>query len=159
MRGVEATIEHLNQLDNSNKRMKEVQLAVDELNAKLEAFSLQQQYGQKLLSRLHTVEDIVNYFDCAINNKGIRLYTSNDFFNLKNQPQKVLVLGGGYIAVEFAGILNGLGSDVSLVIRKEKILRGFENKNLMELTKTYKAIIHDCFTNLFHSVCSWLSKR
>ena len=38
--------------------MKEVQLAVDELNAKLEAFSLQQQYGQKLLSRLHTVEDI-----------------------------------------------------------------------------------------------------
>lgn len=58
VRGVEATIEHLNQLDNSNKRMKEVQLAVDELNAKLEAFSLQQQYGQKLLSRLHTVEDI-----------------------------------------------------------------------------------------------------
>ncbi len=52
--------------------------------------------------------------------------TSNQFFNLKKRPQKVLVAGGGYIAVEFAGILQGLGSDVSIVIRREHILRGFD---------------------------------
>ncbi len=52
--------------------------------------------------------------------------TSNQFLSLKQQPQHVLVAGGGYIAVEFAGILNGLGSEVEIVIRRDKILRGFD---------------------------------
>ena len=54
--------------------------------------------------------------------------TSNDLFELKEQPRKVVIVGGGYIAVEFAGILNGLGSEVTLVIRRSHILRGFEQK-------------------------------
>lgn len=59
--------------------------------------------------------------------KGVEhTLTSNQFFKLEQRPQKVLVAGGGYIAVEFAGIMQGLGSDVSIVIRREHILRGFD---------------------------------
>ncbi|MCA1323133.1 glutathione-disulfide reductase [Herbaspirillum sp. alder98] len=48
---------------------------------------------------------------------------SDDFFHLKGLPPRVVVLGGGYIAVELASILNGLGSDVTLVYRGERLLR------------------------------------
>ncbi len=51
---------------------------------------------------------------------------SNAFFFLDTLPHSVLVEGGGYIAVEFAGILNGLGCDVELVYRGELFLRGFD---------------------------------
>jgi glutathione reductase (NADPH) len=52
--------------------------------------------------------------------------TSNEAFHLKELPRRIVVAGGGYIAVEFASIFNGLGSDVTLVYRGEKILRGFD---------------------------------
>ncbi|ADJ23648.1 glutathione-disulfide reductase [Hyphomicrobium denitrificans ATCC 51888] len=52
--------------------------------------------------------------------------TSNEAFDLKTMPRRVVVAGGGYIAVEFASIFNGLGADVTLVYRGEKILRGFD---------------------------------
>ncbi len=52
--------------------------------------------------------------------------TSDDIFHLKEQPQRLVVLGGGYIGSEFACILNGLGSEVTQVIRNDKILRGFD---------------------------------
>jgi len=52
--------------------------------------------------------------------------TSDDFFELDERPQRVLVAGSGYIAVELAGIFNGLGSDVQLVVRKDSILRSFD---------------------------------
>ncbi|HYW19333.1 MAG TPA: glutathione-disulfide reductase [Nodularia sp. (in: cyanobacteria)] len=52
--------------------------------------------------------------------------TSDDIFHLKEQPQRLVILGGGYIGSEFACILNGLGSDVTQIIRNEKILRGFD---------------------------------
>ncbi len=52
--------------------------------------------------------------------------TSDGFFELEERPQRVLVVGSGYIAVELAGVLNGLGSDVQLVVRKDRILRGFD---------------------------------
>ena len=51
---------------------------------------------------------------------------SNAFFFLDTLPRSVLVEGGGYIAVEFAGILNGLGCEVELVYRGEIFLRGFD---------------------------------
>src|SRR4029078_2150479 len=47
-------------------------------------------------------------------------------FHLKELPRRILIQGGGYIAVEFAGIFNGLGSEVTLVYRRENILRGFD---------------------------------
>jgi glutathione reductase (NADPH) len=53
--------------------------------------------------------------------------SSNEAFHLHALPKRVLVQGGGYIAVEFAGIFNGLGSEVTLVYRGEQILRGFDN--------------------------------
>ena len=52
--------------------------------------------------------------------------TSNEVFHLKTQPRRLLVIGGGYIAVEFAGIFAGLGSNVTLLHRGEKLLRGFD---------------------------------
>jgi glutathione reductase (NADPH) len=52
--------------------------------------------------------------------------TSDGFFELEERPQRVLVVGSGYIAVELAGVFNGLGSDVQLVVRKDSILRDFD---------------------------------
>jgi glutathione reductase (NADPH) len=53
--------------------------------------------------------------------------SSNEAFHVKQLPKRVLVQGGGYIAVEFAAIFAGLGSDVTLVYRGENILRGFDD--------------------------------
>jgi glutathione reductase (NADPH) len=52
--------------------------------------------------------------------------TSDGFFELEERPQTVLVAGSGYIAVELAGVLNGLGSDVDVVVRKDGIVRSFD---------------------------------
>ncbi len=53
--------------------------------------------------------------------------TSNDVFDLKKLPKRVLICGGGYIACEFAGIFNGMGSKVTQIYRGPQILRGFDN--------------------------------
>jgi len=53
--------------------------------------------------------------------------SSNEAFHLTTQPKSAIVVGGGYIAVEFAGIFNGLGTETSLVYRGTQILRGFDN--------------------------------
>jgi len=52
--------------------------------------------------------------------------TSDDAFQLPELPKRVMVVGGGYIAVEFAGIFNGLGCETTLVYRGPNILRGFD---------------------------------
>jgi glutathione reductase (NADPH) len=52
--------------------------------------------------------------------------TSDGFFELTVQPKKVVVVGAGYIAVELAGVLNGLGSETHLVVRKGQALRDFD---------------------------------
>ena len=52
--------------------------------------------------------------------------TSNEAFYLETFPQRALVVGGGYIAVEFAGIFNGLGVDTLLSYRGDLLLRGFD---------------------------------
>lgn len=52
--------------------------------------------------------------------------TSREIFHLAEQPKRIVIIGGGYIGVEFACILNGLGSEVTVVIRGEKILTGFD---------------------------------
>ena len=53
--------------------------------------------------------------------------TSNEAFYLDKLPKRILIAGGGYIALEFAHIFHGLGSHVSLVYRGEKPLRGFDD--------------------------------
>ena len=52
--------------------------------------------------------------------------TSNEAFHLPELPKRMLVVGGGYIAVEFAGIFNGLGVETTLLYRGPNILRGFD---------------------------------
>ncbi len=64
--------------------------------------------------------------------------TSNDMFNLPELPKKMVIVGGGYIAVEFAGIMNGLGVEVTLMYRGEKILRGFDTEVRDHLTAEMK---------------------
>ena len=59
---------------------------------------------------------------------GVELaITSNEAFHLEKLPKSILIVGGGYIAVEFAGIFNGLGVETSLLYRGPNILRGFDN--------------------------------
>eukprot|EP00055_Hartaetosiga_balthica_P003217 m.6956 g.6956 ORF g.6956 m.6956 type:complete len:485 (-) comp2680_c0_seq1:64-1518(-) len=57
---------------------------------------------------------------------GEHAITSDGFFDLEELPKKALVVGAGYIAVEMAGILQSLGSDVTLSIRYEEFLRDFD---------------------------------
>jgi len=52
--------------------------------------------------------------------------TSDEAFTLKSLPRSIVIAGGGYIAVEFAGIFSGLGVDTTLVYRGSNILRGFD---------------------------------
>lgn len=54
--------------------------------------------------------------------------TSNDMFHFESLPKSILINGGGYIACEFAGILNGLGVDVTQYYRGAQILRGFDSE-------------------------------
>ncbi len=53
--------------------------------------------------------------------------TSNEAFHLTQLPRRVVIVGGGYIAVEFAGIFKGLGAQVTLVHRGAQMLRGFDD--------------------------------
>lgn len=52
--------------------------------------------------------------------------TSNDVFHLPTFPRRIVIAGGGYIATEFASIFQGLGSEVTLIYRGAKVLRGFD---------------------------------
>jgi len=53
---------------------------------------------------------------------------SNDIFDLPRFPRRLVVVGGGYIACEFASIFHGMGSEVTLLYRGTQILRGFDNE-------------------------------
>jgi glutathione reductase (NADPH) len=61
--------------------------------------------------------------------------SSNEAFHLPRAPRRVVIAGGGYIAVEFAGIFHGLGAHTTLVYRGEKILRGFDEDMRDALTE------------------------
>ena len=52
--------------------------------------------------------------------------TSDGFFDLAEQPKRVVVVGAGYIGVELAGVMSALGSDTKLIVRKDKPLRNFD---------------------------------
>lgn len=54
--------------------------------------------------------------------------TSDEALDLPSRPEKIGIVGGGYIALEFAGIFNGLGSEVHVFIRQPKVLRGFDEE-------------------------------
>jgi glutathione reductase (NADPH) len=74
--------------------------------------------------------------------------TSNEAFYLEKFPRRVVIAGGGYIAVEFAHIFHGLGAEVTLVYRGQKILRGFDEDMRDALTQSSNKrgirILTDC---------------
>ncbi len=65
--------------------------------------------------------------------------TSDGFFALETLPKKVAVIGGGYIGVELAGVLNALGSEVAIFGRADTLLRGFDSMIQTALDKDYTA--------------------
>ncbi len=80
---------------------------------------------------------------------GCELAISSDqAFHLETLPKRIIIAGGGYIAVEFAGIFNGMGSEVVLAYRGDKILRGFDDdlRDHLENEMHNQGIIiqHDC---------------
>jgi glutathione reductase (NADPH) len=68
--------------------------------------------------------------------------TSDEAFHLKEFPQSIAIIGGGYIALEFAHIFHGLGSEVTLVYRGPKVLRGFDDdlRNALQVSMQKKGI-------------------
>jgi glutathione reductase (NADPH) len=64
--------------------------------------------------------------------------TSDGFFELNELPKRVAVVGGGYIGVELAGVLNSLGSEVSLFVRSQKLLNGFDELIQSSLENDYR---------------------
>jgi glutathione reductase (NADPH) len=91
--------------------------------------------------------------------------SSNEAFHLDELPKRILIQGGGYIAVEFAGIFNGLGSEVTLVYRGDAILRGFDDDVRAHLTtemerrgiKILTRRIVECVEKVDHGLCVSLS--
>ena len=116
---------------------------IDRLNKiymrNLEASGVEILNGRAVFKDTHTVvldgrEITANYILIAVGAtpfmpqiEGIEhAISSNEAFYLKGFPSDITIVGGGYIAVEFAGIFNGLGANVTLVYRGEEILRGFD---------------------------------
>ncbi|APT92328.1 mycothione reductase [Corynebacterium phocae] len=56
-------------------------------------------------------------------NSGVRYYTNEDIMRLPQQPKKLIIVGGGYIAMEFAHVFDGLGTKVTIVNRSQTVLR------------------------------------
>lgn len=79
--------------------------------------------------------------------------TSSEAFHLERLPQSIVIAGAGYIAVEFAGIFNGLGVDTTLIYRRDNILRGFDEDLRCHLRdemikKGVKFVFDDVFTRI-----------
>lgn len=79
--------------------------------------------------------------------------TSNEAFHLEKLPESIVIAGAGYIAVEFAGIFNGLGVDTTLIYRRDNILRGFDDDLRCHLRdemikKGVKFVFDDVFTRI-----------
>ena len=77
------------------------------------------------------------YIDEALAGRE-HVITSDEAFHLTALPEHIVIVGGGDIAVEFAGIFAGLGAEVTLVYRGDKILRGFDEDLREDLTAAYE---------------------
>lgn len=73
--------------------------------------------------------------------------SSNEALHLEEQPKRIVIVGGGYIAVEFAGIFHGMGSEVIQLYRSEQILRGFDDDLRDRLATEMRAKGIDLRTN------------
>ena len=68
--------------------------------------------------------------------------TSDEAFHLEKLPRRIVIVGGGYIALEFAHIFHGMGAEVSLLYRGPKVLRGFDDdlRDALEVSMRKKGI-------------------
>ncbi len=66
--------------------------------------------------------------------------TSNEAFHFEKLPKSIVIAGGGYIALEFAGIFNGLGVDTTVIHRGPNVLRGFDDDIRAHITEEMKAV-------------------
>jgi len=82
--------------------------------------------------------------------------TSDGFFALSEQPKRVVVVGGGYIAVELAGVLNALGSDVTILLRKGHFLAQFDTMLSEGLTE---AMLDADISIMSHTQIEKIEKR
>ncbi|MEX2277627.1 MAG: glutathione-disulfide reductase [Cucumibacter sp.] len=73
--------------------------------------------------------------------------TSNEAFDLETLPESLLIVGGGYVAAEFASIFHGLGVKVTISYRREKILRGFDGDLRAGLSEAFAASGIDILIN------------
>ena len=64
--------------------------------------------------------------------------TSDDFFELEERPERVMIAGSGYISVELGGVFHGLGSKVHIVVRKDGVVRSFDPMLGGELLRTMR---------------------
>lgn len=98
--------------------------------------------GEEETTRKITAQHILIAVGGAPNKLGVpgdeHLIDSDGFFDLETQPRKVGVLGAGYIAVELAGVFQGLGSDTSLIVRGERALRSFDTMLSTQLDAAMK---------------------
>jgi glutathione reductase (NADPH) len=89
--------------------------------------------------------------------------SSNEALNLPERPKRIVIVGGGYIAVEFAGIFRALGSEVTLVIRSGQLLRGFDRDVSAtladEMEKQGIKIRRDCVVNSIEKTSDGYSVR
>jgi glutathione reductase (NADPH) len=124
---------------NKDKEIARLEMAYGSLleKAKVDVFK-----GRATLADAHTVQlsngDRIRAAHVLVSTGGTPSFgdripglehaiSSNEAFHLHELPRRIVIQGGGYIAVEFAGIFSGLGSQVTLVYRGENILRGFDD--------------------------------
>jgi glutathione reductase (NADPH) len=62
-------------------------------------------------------------------------FTSDEVFSLEEMPKRIIIVGGGYISMEFASIFHGLGADVTVVCRSTMVLNGFDDDIRYHLAK------------------------
>lgn len=79
-----------------------------------------------------------------------QVITSDDALDLELLPERIVIVGGGYIAVEFAGIFNAAGVETHLVLRADNILRGFDDaiRNTLRDEMTKKGVRIHCKTQV-----------
>ena len=101
--------------------------------------SLKDAHSVEVNGKIHTSRFIliaVGGWPSRLSIEGAELsLTSNELFSLPEQPSSLLIIGAGYIGVEFASIFQGLGTKVQVMFRRDLILRGFDQdirKNLQE---------------------------
>jgi len=81
----------------------------------------------------------------ALRHAGAPVLVSDDIFGLERLPGSILIVGGGYVACEFACILNGLGVEVTQIYRGAQVLRGFDDEargHLAELIRDQGVGLH-----------------